>query len=108
MPLCPYRVPHATVAHTLANVLFVTFSLQTYGAKVDQIRADFGTTASLVELEKALQSKKYKLVTVTHVDTSTGALRFLVHLRNIAFNANSFSCPFGSESCSSGGEESLA
>lgn len=70
-PLCPYRVPHLSVAQ-LTNTLFVVVSLQTYGAKVDQIRADFGATASLDELEKALQSKKYKLVTVTHVDTSTG------------------------------------
>jgi alanine-glyoxylate transaminase/serine-glyoxylate transaminase/serine-pyruvate transaminase len=39
---------------------------------VDQIRADFGTTVNLAEVEKALSSKKYKLVTITHVDTSTG------------------------------------
>ena len=47
--------------------------LATYGAKVDQVKAKLGTAVPLIELESALQSKKYKLVTVTHVDTSTGA-----------------------------------
>ncbi|KZV65064.1 PLP-dependent transferase [Peniophora sp. CONT] len=48
--------------------------LTTYGANVDQIRADFGTTVDLAEVEKALSSKKYKAVTITHVDTSTAVL----------------------------------
>jgi alanine-glyoxylate transaminase/serine-glyoxylate transaminase/serine-pyruvate transaminase len=48
-------------------------SLQTYGAQVDQLRADFGGTVDAAQVEQALQSKKYKVVTITHVDTSTGA-----------------------------------
>lgn len=48
--------------------------LTTYGAKVDQIKAPIGSKPSLQEVEKALQSKKYKVVTFTHVDTSTGVL----------------------------------
>ncbi|THH19428.1 hypothetical protein EW146_g1714 [Bondarzewia mesenterica] len=48
--------------------------LQTYGANVDQIKADFGATVSLEKVEQALRSKKYKIVTVTHVDTSTAVL----------------------------------
>jgi alanine-glyoxylate transaminase / serine-glyoxylate transaminase / serine-pyruvate transaminase len=47
-------------------------SLATYGANVDQLRAEFGKTVDLAEIEKALSSKKYKAVTITHVDTSTG------------------------------------
>jgi len=48
--------------------------LQTYGAEVDQLRADFGATVAVAQVEQALQSKKYKIVTITHVDTSTGVL----------------------------------
>jgi len=48
--------------------------LQTYGAKVDQIKADFGAAVKAADVEKALQSKKYKIVTITHVDTSTAVL----------------------------------
>jgi alanine-glyoxylate transaminase/serine-glyoxylate transaminase/serine-pyruvate transaminase len=48
--------------------------LQTYGAKVDQIKAEIGTAVSVSEIEKALKSKKYKVLTFTHVDTSTSVL----------------------------------
>ncbi|KAI0319634.1 PLP-dependent transferase [Amylostereum chailletii] len=48
--------------------------LSTYGAQVDQIKADFGATVDLAEVAKALSSKKYKAVTITHVDTSTAVL----------------------------------
>lgn len=53
-------------------------SLQTYGVKVDQIKADFGMTVSPSEVEKALGAKKYKIVTITHVDTSTGMLFWVI------------------------------
>jgi alanine-glyoxylate transaminase/serine-glyoxylate transaminase/serine-pyruvate transaminase len=48
--------------------------LQTYGAKADQVKAPIGAAVSQEELEKALSAKKYKIVTFTHVDTSTGVL----------------------------------
>lgn len=48
-------------------------SLQTYGANVDQVKAQIGSAVSQDEVEKALQAKKYKIITVTHVDTSTGS-----------------------------------
>ncbi|KAF9445964.1 PLP-dependent transferase [Macrolepiota fuliginosa MF-IS2] len=49
--------------------------LETYGAKVTQLKAPIGRAVALSELEKELKSgKKYKIVTVTHVDTSTGVL----------------------------------
>ncbi|EPQ56393.1 PLP-dependent transferase [Gloeophyllum trabeum ATCC 11539] len=48
--------------------------LQTYGAKVDQITAEVGGVVSQADIESALKSKKYKIVTFTHVDTSTGVL----------------------------------
>ena len=49
-------------------------SLETYGAKVDEVVAPFGEAVSQTQLEKALSGKKYKLVTFTHVDTSTAVL----------------------------------
>ena len=47
-------------------------SLRTYGATVDELRAPFGGTVPLADIEAALKAKKYRLVTFTHVDTSTG------------------------------------
>lgn len=41
-----------------------------YGGVVDQLRCDFGTVPSLDAIEAALKEKSYKLITVTHVDTS--------------------------------------
>lgn len=48
--------------------------LQTYGAVVDQVVAPLGEAISKSAVEEALSKKKYKLVTLTHVDTSTGVL----------------------------------
>ncbi|KAI6149775.1 pyridoxal phosphate-dependent transferase [Pisolithus tinctorius] len=48
--------------------------LQTYGANVDQVKAPIGDAVKESDVETALKSKKYKVVTVTHVDTSTGVL----------------------------------
>jgi selenocysteine lyase/cysteine desulfurase len=66
------RVLYRSSSRTL-NYTF-KFSLQTYGAQVDQLRADFGGTVDIAQIEQALRSKKYKIVTITHVDTSTGAV----------------------------------
>lgn len=54
--------------------LLINTSLQTYGAKATQIKAEIGSAVFESELIAALKQKKYKLVTVTHVDTSTGVL----------------------------------
>lgn len=48
--------------------------LSIYGAKVDQLTAPVGDKPSIAQIEEALQKKHYKLVTFTHVDTSTGVL----------------------------------
>lgn len=49
-------------------------SLGTYGAKVDQLKAPIGGVAPESQVEEALKKKKYKVITITHVDTSTGVL----------------------------------
>jgi len=48
--------------------------LETYGAKVDSPKAKVGGVVPLEEIESALKSKRYKIITVTHVDTSTAVL----------------------------------
>lgn len=48
--------------------------LETYGAKVDTLGASVGSKPSLAQIEEALKAKKYKVITATHVDTSTGVL----------------------------------
>jgi alanine-glyoxylate transaminase/serine-glyoxylate transaminase/serine-pyruvate transaminase len=45
--------------------------LSRYGAKVDVIRAPLGGTIDFAAVEEALHDKPYKLMTATHVDTST-------------------------------------
>ncbi|KAJ3515756.1 hypothetical protein NLJ89_g1563 [Agrocybe chaxingu] len=48
--------------------------LETYGASVTQIKAPIGGTVPFESIAAALQEKKYKIITFTHVDTSTGVL----------------------------------
>ena len=62
--------PSAVRATTI--IVDVLFSLRTYGANVDELRAPFGDAVALADLEAKLKTKKYKVVTFTHVDTSTG------------------------------------
>jgi alanine-glyoxylate transaminase/serine-glyoxylate transaminase/serine-pyruvate transaminase len=46
------------------------FSLVAYGGKVEQVKAPVGMPVLEAEIENALLSKKYKVLTFTHVDTS--------------------------------------
>ncbi|KAL8017240.1 putative aminotransferase class V domain, pyridoxal phosphate-dependent transferase, major [Plasmopara halstedii] len=47
--------------------------LERYGATIAHLRCKIGAQPSLLELEKILQSgTSFKVVTITHVDTSTG------------------------------------
>ncbi|MCU0521513.1 MAG: alanine--glyoxylate aminotransferase family protein [Anaerolineae bacterium] len=45
-----------------------------YGAEVTHVRAPIGSRPALDEVEAALSAGHYKLMTVTHVDTSTGVV----------------------------------
>ncbi|KAG2098228.1 pyridoxal phosphate-dependent transferase [Suillus discolor] len=57
--------------------------LQTYGANVDQIKAEIGGAVKEADIENTLQVKKYKIVTVTHVDTSTAVLSNIKAIPNV-------------------------
>ncbi|AQZ15208.1 AGX1 (YFL030W) [Zygosaccharomyces parabailii] len=48
--------------------------LRLYGADVDKVDAPLGGVVSPDDVEKALKKTKYRLVTFTHVDTSTAVL----------------------------------
>lgn len=48
--------------------------LELYGARVHKLVAPLGEQVPLKDVEKALQSKRYKAITITHVDTSTAVL----------------------------------
>jgi len=47
---------------------------ETYGVKATQLKAAIGDRPQQDAVEAALKEKKYKLITITHVDTSTGVL----------------------------------
>ncbi|KAJ6624974.1 pyridoxal phosphate-dependent transferase [Mycena sp. CBHHK59/15] len=51
-----------------------TECLEAYGAKVDQLKAEIGTAVNQEAIASALKLKKYRLLTFTHVDTSTAVL----------------------------------
>lgn len=48
--------------------------LEIYGTNVRQLKAPIGGQPSLSEIETELKAKRYKIITITHVDTSTGVL----------------------------------
>ncbi|KAH6678926.1 pyridoxal phosphate-dependent transferase [Plectosphaerella plurivora] len=56
---------------------------KTYGANVTLLTGPVGGRPQLPEIEKALSEKKYKVITVTHVDTSTGVLSELKELSKL-------------------------
>jgi alanine-glyoxylate transaminase/serine-glyoxylate transaminase/serine-pyruvate transaminase len=77
--------------------------LEVYGAQVTHVRAAVGSRPSLDEVERALQVNSYKLMTVTHVDTSTGVLADVQGLAALARQYNVLCVLDGV--CSVGGEE---
>lgn len=68
------RDENALVLHTGYFGDSFAAALETYGAKATQLKAPIGDRPQLAEIEAALKEKPYKLITITHVDTSTGVL----------------------------------
>src|SRR5262245_40803404 len=58
--------------------------LERYGAEVTQVGAAVGARPSLEEVERVLSRERFKLMTVTHVDTSTGVLTDVAGLAALA------------------------
>ena len=64
----------ALVLHTGYFADSFAACFETYGVNATQLKAPIGSRPSLAEIEQALKEKHYKILTVTHVDTSTGVL----------------------------------
>lgn len=60
--------------------------LERYGASVTNVSAPIGGLPELSEVEEELKRKPHKLVTLTHVDTSTGVLNQVKAFSSLAKN----------------------
>lgn len=77
----------------------------TYGVKPTQLKAPIGERPQLDEVEKALKEKKYKVLTVTHVDTSTGVLSEVKKLAELVHRVSPETLVVVDGVCSVGAEE---
>jgi alanine-glyoxylate transaminase/serine-glyoxylate transaminase/serine-pyruvate transaminase len=77
--------------------------LDRYGAKTTMLEAPFGEVVSIEAIEKELKNKQYKVLTITHVDTSTGILVDPEPIAKLAQKYNTLSILDGV--CSVAGEE---
>lgn len=77
--------------------------LERYGAQVTHVRAPVGGRPGLDEVAAALEAGRFKLMTVTHVDTSTGVL---TDVRGLAMLARQYDTLIVVDGvCSVAGEE---
>jgi alanine-glyoxylate transaminase/serine-glyoxylate transaminase/serine-pyruvate transaminase len=58
--------------------------LERYGAQVTQVNAPVGGRPALEEVQAALEREVYKLVTITHVDTSTAVMADVAGIASLA------------------------
>lgn len=77
--------------------------LKRYGVKVTLLESEIGGVVDLVTIENELKKKNYKLLTFTHVDTSTGVLVHPKPIADLAKKYNVLSILDGV--CSVAGEE---
>lgn len=78
---------------------------ETYGVKPTQLKAPIGDRPQLDEVEKALKEKDYKMITVTHVDTSTGVLSEIKALSELVHRVSPDTLVVVDGVCSVGSEE---
>ena len=78
---------------------------ETYGIIATQLKAPIGDRPQLSDVEKALKEKKYKLLTVTHVDTSTGVLSEIKALSELVHRVSPETLVVVDGVCSVGCEE---
>lgn len=78
---------------------------ETYGVKATQLKAPIGDRPQLDEVEKALKEKSYKILTVTHVDTSTGVLSEIKALSELVHRVSPETLLVVDGVCSVGSEE---
>ncbi len=78
---------------------------ETYGVKATQLKAPIGDRPQLPEIEKALKENKYKLITITHVDTSTGVLSEIKAVSELVHQVSPETLVVVDGVCSVGSEE---
>jgi alanine-glyoxylate transaminase/serine-glyoxylate transaminase/serine-pyruvate transaminase len=77
--------------------------LERYGAQVTYVKAPVGGRPTLEEVEAALKQDQFKVVTITHVDTSTAVITDVKALAQLAQRYSALSIVDGV--CSVAGEE---
>lgn len=76
--------------------------LELHGATVTQVKAEPGDSPSLADVERALAAQRFKVMTITHVDTSTAVLTPVKELAALAKKHGALCVVDGV--CSVGGE----
>src|ERR1700761_778888 len=79
--------------------------LEAYGVNATQLKAPIGDRPQLDEIEKALKEKPYKLITITHVDTSTGVLSDVKAVAELVHRVSPDTLVIVDGVCSVGSEE---
>jgi alanine-glyoxylate transaminase / serine-glyoxylate transaminase / serine-pyruvate transaminase len=82
-----------------------TDCFEAYGAKPTQLKAPIGDRPQLSEIEKALQENQYKMITITHVDTSTGVLSDVQAVAELVHRVSPETLVIVDGVCSVGSEE---
>lgn len=99
------RGEDALVLHTGYFADSFAECFETYGVKATQLKAPIGDRPQLPEVEKALKEKHYKLISVTHVDTSTGVLSEIKALSELVHRVSPETLVVVDGVCSVGCEE---
>ncbi|KAI9751162.1 MAG: hypothetical protein M4579_006180 [Chaenotheca gracillima] len=96
---------NALVLHTGYFADSFADCFETYGVNATQLKAPIGSRPQLPEVEQALKEKKYKILTVTHVDTSTGVLSEIKALSELVHRVSPETLVVVDGVCSVGSEE---
>lgn len=99
------RGEEVLVLHTGYFADSFTDCFEIYGVKATQLKAPIGDRPQLPEIEKALKEKKYKLITITHVDTSTGVLSEIKAVSDLVHRVSPETLVVVDGVCSVGSEE---
>ncbi|OLL22896.1 Alanine--glyoxylate aminotransferase 1 [Neolecta irregularis DAH-3] len=101
------RDEHVLVLHTGYFADSFAECFETYGVRATQLKAPIGARPSLEEIECALKQNKYKIITITHVDTSTGVLSDVKGIAALVKNVSPETLVVVDGVCSIGSEELL-
>jgi alanine-glyoxylate transaminase/serine-glyoxylate transaminase/serine-pyruvate transaminase len=79
--------------------------LEAYGVNATQLKAPIGESPSLERIEEALKEKPYQLITITHVDTSTGVLSDIKQIAELVHRVSPDTLVIVDGVCSVGSED---